>query len=176
MAGEQLFAFQVWHAAERGQEAEVQRLMATRQGKQSGKCQFTTPLMMAAASGHLQAAELLLACDASTVNAQQTNNGWTALHHATSNDQPELVKCLLEHGADAGMKRCDGLTALDLAKLWGRFNCTKILEGRVIPSRELALTLVDICAIPLAVWEVITDYNGPCTDVDFQSEQKCIIS
>jgi ankyrin repeat protein len=49
------------------------------------------------------------------VNAVQMG-GWTPLHEAAARGEVDLVKLLLQYGADKDMKNEDGTTALDLAR------------------------------------------------------------
>lgn len=57
----------------------------------------TTPLMLAAAHGHLETVRALLDLGAD-VNAEDMT-GWTALHAAARNGYPDIVRLLLERGA-----------------------------------------------------------------------------
>jgi hypothetical protein len=45
-------------------------------------------------------------------------HGQTALHFAAGSRNPELVKLLLESGADPTIKESSGLTALDVARAY----------------------------------------------------------
>ena len=60
----------------------------------------TRALMVAAAHGHKDTARALLDAGAD-VNAEDFT-GWTALHAAAFNGDPEIVQLLLEHGAIPG--------------------------------------------------------------------------
>ena len=57
-----------------------------------------TPLMAAAMHGHVGMVELLLKHSANT-ELRDHENGWTALHHAARQLQPQVVKILIENGA-----------------------------------------------------------------------------
>ena len=57
-----------------------------------------TPLMCAAMHGHVSMVELLLKHSANT-ELRDHANGWTALHHAARQLQPQVVKILMENGA-----------------------------------------------------------------------------
>jgi ankyrin repeat protein len=57
-----------------------------------------TPLMAAAMHGHVSMVELLLKHSANTELRDHTN-GWTALHHAARQLQPQVVKTLIDNGA-----------------------------------------------------------------------------
>jgi ankyrin repeat protein len=66
----------------------------------------TTPLMCAAAKGHLEVVRVLLKGGADVAAASEKHKvdgggGNQALHHALSNDHVEVAKALLDAGADA---------------------------------------------------------------------------
>jgi ankyrin repeat protein len=72
-----------------------------------------TPLLVAAAKGHRDVAELLLAHNAE-VDAK-ANNGRTPLHMAASNGHQDVVELLLGHKAEVNAKDSDGMTPLHYA-------------------------------------------------------------
>jgi len=72
-----------------------------------------TPLLQAAASGHLAVVKLLLASGADP--NVRTHEGWTALHKAVANGYKEIVQVLLAHGASPSARHPDGTTPLSLA-------------------------------------------------------------
>ncbi len=72
-----------------------------------------TPLMVAAAEGHVDLARSLIGFEAGLDLAD--GNGWTALHHAAAAGQAAIVAHLLEAGADPGVAAGDGATPLDVA-------------------------------------------------------------
>ncbi len=55
----------------------------------------------------------------------QNGNGATCLMYVASNSKPDLVKLLLEKGADARLKNFDDFSALDLA---ASIDCLKLLR------------------------------------------------
>jgi uncharacterized protein len=57
----------------------------------------------------------------------QNGNGATCLMYVSSNSKPDLVRLLLDKGADAGLKNFDDFSALDLA---ASLDCLKLLRGR----------------------------------------------
>ncbi len=89
-----------------------------------------TPLMWAAARGHLELAKLLLMHPKIDVNATD-NFGETALHYAARNGHLALVIYLLQHtGIFANQKNNKGKTPLDLARLRNHDNICAVLEFR----------------------------------------------
>lgn len=75
---------------------------------------FNTPLMIAAWGGNLKIVQILVEAGA-CVNQQDKGNGFTALIKAVFQNQPDIVQCLLKHGADKSISSFEGKTALDYA-------------------------------------------------------------
>ncbi|XP_072052011.1 ankyrin repeat and SAM domain-containing protein 6-like [Amphiura filiformis] len=73
-----------------------------------------TPLMLAAMLGRQDIADLLIQRNAD-VDKQDTKSGWTALMQATFHRRRNLVRYLVNAGADVKLQAKDGCTALDLA-------------------------------------------------------------
>ena len=61
------------------------------------------------------------------VNTNAENNGWKALSWASFKGCTEIVKLLLENGADMEAKDNYGETALMLAARWGYVKAVKVL-------------------------------------------------
>src|SRR5438552_1772894 len=70
-----------------------------------------TPLMAAVDQGNLDAVRLLLDYKADT-NAQESKGGQTALMWAAAGRHPQLLKLLVEHGADVRARSKGDFTAL----------------------------------------------------------------
>ncbi len=90
-----------------------------------------TALMEASMGGHLEIVKLLLERGAD-VNAKTFVSG-TALMFSAGNGHIEVVKSLLSHGADHtiridGAEDDDGMTALDYARRFGRWDIVELLE------------------------------------------------
>lgn len=81
-----------------------------------------TALMMASLKGHLAIAKLLVAN-----GAQVSHAGWTPLHYAAFEGRAEVVKYLLEKGADKNSPAPNGFTPLMLAARGGHLEATRAL-------------------------------------------------
>lgn len=55
---------------------------------------------------------------------------WTALHYATAWGDPEVVKLLLDAGADREAKTITGESPLHWAARWGKLKCVEILAAQ----------------------------------------------
>ncbi|XP_013849156.1 ankyrin repeat and SAM domain-containing protein 6 isoform X3 [Sus scrofa] len=75
-----------------------------------------TPLMLAAVMGQLPLVQLLVERHAD-VDKQDSVHGWTALMQATYHGNKEIVKYLLNQGADVTLRAKNGYTAFDLVML-----------------------------------------------------------
>lgn len=73
-----------------------------------------TPLMSACFNGHLTAIDLLLSASAD-IN-RKTKQGFTAVMYATYNNKPEVVKLLLEKGANTSILTNTKRSALTIAQ------------------------------------------------------------
>lgn len=62
------------------------------------------------------------------VNAKQ-HGGWTALHAAADNGDEEMIKILLQHGADPLAQNDDGKTPAQIAQLRGRDKAFQLLSA-----------------------------------------------
>ena len=78
-----------------------------------------TPLSLAVSAGKDEAVKWLLREGVACVDHQDFA-GTTALMHAAMHGYAELVNLLLLHGAQAGVRRNDGMTAVSLAAQYGR--------------------------------------------------------
>ncbi|HEX5825411.1 MAG TPA: ankyrin repeat domain-containing protein [Candidatus Limnocylindrales bacterium] len=78
---------------------------------------WVLPLHSAAAGGHAEIVEILLAAGAAPDERQR--HGWTALHAAAQNGDLRSLEALLAAGADPTLRNDDGLSAADLATAGG---------------------------------------------------------
>lgn len=84
-----------------------------------------TPLMLAAAGGHLDLVKLLV--DRTDVNARSTG-GFTSLMLAAFGGHQTVVDLLLQQGAHPSVKNNDGVVASDLARSAGNASVADALE------------------------------------------------
>ncbi|XP_049484527.1 ankyrin repeat and SAM domain-containing protein 6 [Panthera uncia] len=91
-----------------------------------------TPLMLAAVTGQLPLVQLLVERRAD-IDRQDSVHGWTALMQATYHGNKEVVKYLLNQGADVTLRAKNGYTAFDLVMLLSD------------PDTELVRLLASVC-------------------------------
>lgn len=87
----------------------------------------TRELWRIAESGELD--ELLAILPSADVNARN-EHGMTALMRAARQGRTQMVRALLEHGADPNLVRNDNFTALSLAAFFGHTEIVEMLLGR----------------------------------------------
>ena len=87
----------------------------------------TRELWRIAESGELD--ELLAILPSADVNARN-EHGMTALMRAARQGRTQMVRTLLEHGADPNLVRNDNFTALSLAAFFGHTEIVEMLLGR----------------------------------------------
>jgi ankyrin repeat protein len=110
-------------AALRGQEALVVQLVS--RGAAVNKAGWT-PLHYAATGGHLRVAAFLIGAHAD-VNAESPN-GTTPLMMAAMYANSDMVKLLLESGAEAYLRNDQGLDAEDFATKAGREDSANLIR------------------------------------------------
>lgn len=102
-------------------------------------------LMMVALKGDVAGARLLLAHGAAL---HQT--GWSAIHYAATGPQPEVVKLLLERGAEIDALSPNGSTPLMMAAQYGAEESVTLLLGRGAQARlrnQLGLSAGDFARL-----------------------------
>ena len=82
-------------------------------------------LMMAALKGELGGAELLLGRGAAV-----SLPGWSPIHYAATGPEPQLVRLLLDRGADIDAASPNGTTPLMMAAQYGSDESVKLLLQR----------------------------------------------
>lgn len=85
------------------------------------------PLAAATSRGHVEAVQLLLARGARLDG--KGLNGWTALMWAVVSDRPQILRLLLQRGADPTYRSAKGDTAISLAQRYGRSDMLKTLRS-----------------------------------------------
>lgn len=110
-------------AALRGQETLVVHLVS--RGAAVNKSGWT-PLHYAATGGHLRVAAFLIGAHAD-VNAESPN-GTTPLMMAAMYASSDMVKLLLESGAEAYLRNDQGLDAEDFAQKAGREDSARLIR------------------------------------------------
>lgn len=80
----------------------------------NGRNYYNTPLMIASWGGSLDLVELLVN-NGACINQVDKGNGFTALIKAVFQNNPDIVKCLLDCGADKSICSFEKMTALDYA-------------------------------------------------------------
>ncbi len=88
---------------------------------------FNTPLMIAAWGGRLESVQILFE-NGACVNQQDKGNGFTPLIKAVFKGNTDIVKYLLEHGADKGVFSFEKKTALDYAYEKNHQELIRLLE------------------------------------------------
>ena len=74
-----------------------------------------TPLIRAAGCGHLEVASILLSDNRLEIDLQD-RYGSTALHYACEEGRMEMIKALLDRGADRNIKNKEEKVPLEMAK------------------------------------------------------------
>ena len=90
-------------------------------------CKDLTPLHIAAARSHCNAAVLLL--DAGARVDDRNRNGWTALHNAAVGNRFKMCKLLLSRGASLDARSTEGRDPEALARLRSRTTVTDFLAA-----------------------------------------------
>jgi len=85
-----------------------------------------TPLLYAAAYGHKEIVELLIAADAD-LNVRD-EDGKTTLHFAALNGRKVIVELLIAKGADVNAKDEDGETPLDATSVFNKTETAVLLR------------------------------------------------
>ncbi|XP_044284541.1 ankyrin repeat and SOCS box protein 3 [Varanus komodoensis] len=86
----------------------------------------TTPLFLAVENGHADVIKLLLQHGAN-INGSHCWSEWNSLHQAVFQNYPEILKLLLDQGAEKDSVDDFGITPLFVAAQYGKLECLNIL-------------------------------------------------
>jgi ankyrin repeat protein len=109
-----------------GSGAVTALLLASGANPNLAKLNGETPLMTAAFTGNAGVVKLLLAHSAN-VNAQETTRGQTALMWAVAKNHPDVVRALIDGGADVKARSKNQFTALLFAAQQGNLESARLL-------------------------------------------------
>jgi ankyrin repeat protein/ubiquitin len=100
-----------------------------------------TALMYHSSIGNMLFARFLLEeCDPPADPNIRAEDGSTALHWSLwDEERPDLIRLLLEHGADRSIRNRFGGTALDYARFYKRSECISTLENYILLDDNLLL-------------------------------------
>ena len=96
-----------------------------------------SPILKASEKGNLELVRELLRQDPSLVNVADVD-GYTPLHRACYSNRIEMVKCLIENGANLCAVTVDGWQPIHSAAQWGNVQIVRILisSGADINARS----------------------------------------
>ena len=115
-------------AAFNGHAAAV-RVLLEQGGKVDAKDKNGRTALLFASSGPFEETVGLLLKKGAAVNTQGTLEGFTALMTAAAEGQLQVVRLLLQNGADPALKDADGDTAESFARQKGHGDVVKLLSG-----------------------------------------------
>jgi hypothetical protein len=123
-------------AAESGDAARVESLLAAGVPVDSARANGETALMRAAAHGFEDVARLLLKAGADA--SARREDGFTPLILASFFGHTGVARLLLEHGADTTARTCLGTTAADWAAARGFAEISSLIENAAASSKAEA--------------------------------------
>jgi uncharacterized protein len=106
--------------------AMVERLLKAGADPNAALWTGETPVMVCARTGNVETVKLLLSHGADP-NAKETQQGQTALMRAVAEKHPEVVRALIDRGADVRARSKGGFTALLFASQQGEVASAKML-------------------------------------------------
>jgi len=106
--------------------AMVERLLQAGADPNAALWTGETPVMVCARTGNVETVKLLLSHGADP-NAKETQQGQTALMRAVAEKHPEVVRALIDRGADVRARSKGGFTALLFAGQQGELASAKML-------------------------------------------------
>lgn len=115
--------------AAKGRAAAIMTLLEAGADPAEADAYGWTPLMRAVSAGHVAAVDALLTSDRVSLEARE-ESGATALHIAAGRGYTEIVRRLLDAGAEASAADGAGRTPADVARLQGHGEAEALLKGR----------------------------------------------
>ena len=85
---------------------------------------------------NVEAVKILLGRDKTLVNEQSGVDGWTPLEDATLKSNIDIIKILLENGANPLIRDYNGGTAIDMSTEFGKGEIVKLLRDNVKSKRK----------------------------------------
>ncbi|MEX2218966.1 MAG: ankyrin repeat domain-containing protein [Phycisphaerales bacterium] len=125
----------VWHGGRGKPDVDIVRLLLAKGAwVDTANSSGETSLMLGAGQGQLNIVDVLLAAQADpTIRAgalckyPASRSGWTALMHAASSGNPDVIRRFLELGVEVGARGFDGWTALTAAAHQGNAEVVQLL-------------------------------------------------
>jgi len=124
-------------ACTNGNAALVERLLGAGANPNTAIATGETPIITCAGSGSADAVRLLIA-RGGDVNAKEPSQNQTALMWAASERHPNVVRTLIEHGADLQARTRKGFTALHFAAREGDIESAQLLLAAGLDVNILA--------------------------------------
>ncbi|KAH6670150.1 hypothetical protein B0J14DRAFT_517196 [Halenospora varia] len=120
---------QFYNAAKSGKEDTIQKLLAEGVEPDLKNPRHVSPLWVAATNGNLRVVQVLLGTKLVDVNSKSIA-GRPPVFWAAARGHEDIVKLLLEAGADHSLEDIHGKTPLSMAKENGHDKIVKLLSGR----------------------------------------------
>jgi ankyrin repeat protein len=96
-----------------------------------------TPSAVAANCGHERLVEVMVCVFGVSVNSPVNKSNWTLLHCAAANNQPDLIRMLLERGGDANLEDITHCLPCFIAQKHGNIECCQILMHHINERNEM---------------------------------------